>query len=307
MSDITAAFFNGSGRLRSGWRAVVFILLFVFSSVSVNALLLAAGGAALSVFPLSLIVNAASSLVLALILGSLCGKYLEGLPLASIGIPFTRTGLRNLVHGSILGAATLSLAVLIAFAGRGTDHSLTTASTLDLADSIFTSFLIFGVAAAFEEALFRGYVLQTLARSGFAWTAIALTAIFFGMIHIANPGATLLSTTNTILAGVWFGLAYLRTRDLWFVWGLHFMWNWMQGSIFGVEVSGLTALTPYPLLHEIDHGPEWLTGAAYGLEGGVACTLAIIVSILYIILVKPRKALTAEADHARTSADLDLE
>jgi membrane protease YdiL (CAAX protease family) len=45
--------------------------------------------------------------------------------------------------------------------------------------------------------------------------------VFFGVIHLQNPNADVISTTNTILAGVWFGLAYLKTRDLWFVWGLH--------------------------------------------------------------------------------------
>jgi len=141
---------------------------------------------------------------------------------------------------------------------------------------------VFSVAAAFEEVLFRGYLLQTFARSGLAWFAIAATAVIFGAVHSGNPNADLISTANTVLAGFWFGYAYLKTRDLWFVWGVHLMWNWMQGSIFGIEVSGLTAVTEHPILREIDHGPNWLTGGEYGVEAGVACTAAIIMSIILI-------------------------
>jgi hypothetical protein len=140
------------------------------------------------------------------------------------------------------------------------------------------SLLIFGAAAAFEEALFRGYILQTFARSGLAWFAILLTSAFFGAVHLNNPNADYLAAANTTLAGVWFGVAYLKTRDLWFVWGLHLFWNWMQGSVFGIEVSGLTEIVQSSLLKEMDHGPAWLTGENYGIEASVACTIALIVS-----------------------------
>jgi len=71
---------------------------------------------------------------------------------------------------------------------------------------------------------------------------------------------------------------------------LHLMWNWMQGAIFGIEVSGLTAIVHSPLLKESDHGPAWLTGENYGIEASVACTIALIVStiaIYYLPFLKP--------------------
>jgi len=148
--------------------------------------------------------------------------------------------------------------------------------------ALVIALVVFAIGAAWEEVLFRGYILQTFARSGLAWFGILLTSVFFGVIHLQNPNADVVSTTNTILAGVWFGLAYLKTRDLWFVWGLHLMWNWMQGAFFGIEVSGLTNLVSIPLLKEIDSGPVWLTGETYGVEGGIVTTIAIVVSIVVI-------------------------
>ena len=95
---------------------------------------------------------------------------------------------------------------------------------------------------------------------------------------------------NTILAGIWFGVAYLKTRDLWFVWGMHLMWNWMQGAFFGIEVSGMTNLVTTPLLREIDSGPAWLTGDSYGVEGGIVTTIAIVVSTVVIYFLPGLKA-----------------
>jgi hypothetical protein len=144
--------------------------------------------------------------------------------------------------------------------------------------TLLISFAVFFVAAAAEEAIFRGYILQTFARSGLAWFAIILTAALFGAVHLGNPNSGPLSSLNTAIAGIWFGVAYLRTRDLWFVTGLHMMWNWTQGAIFGIEVSGLKEIVSVPLLREIDRGPNWLTGGEYGLEGGIATTLALLIS-----------------------------
>ncbi|MBK7802839.1 MAG: hypothetical protein IPJ55_09265 [Chloracidobacterium sp.] len=67
------------------------------------------------------------------------------------------------------------------------------------------------------------------------------------------------------------------------------MWNFAQGSVFGIEVSGMNDLVTAPVLKEIDSGPLWLTGETYGIEGGIACTIAILASILAIKIVPTGK------------------
>jgi len=171
--------------------------------------------------------------------------------------------------------------IAVGFGGLSFDFNRTNESSAVWL-TLMVSLIIFAAGAAFEEALFRGYILQTFARADLAWLAICLTSLFFAVAHLSNDSVTFLSTANTALAGIWFGIAYLKTRTLWFVFGLHLMWNWFQGAIFGIEVSGITALTTAPLLKEIDAGPVWLTGETYGIEGGVACTIALIVSIALI-------------------------
>jgi len=64
---------------------------------------------------------------------------------------------------------------------------------------------------------------------------------------------------------------------------VHWAWNWALGSLFGLPVSGINDLAPYPLLRGVDLGPAWLTGGSYGIEGGLACTVTLIVSTIFIL------------------------
>ncbi len=283
--DIRPTFFDRTGRIRSGWRFAIFCVGFVCVVVAIGSV----AGALLSLLDRPAIeswagalATALTALTGALLIGWLCGKYLEGLPFRALGASFTDGWLRNLISGILFGAGTLSLAVLIAFSFGGLRFEFNSIDSAALGRSLGISFLIFALGAAWEEALFRGYILQTFARSGLGGLAIVLTAVFFGAIHANNPNVSTLAVINTMLAGVWFGLAYLKTRDLWFVWGMHLMWNWMQGAFFGIEVSGITNLVSAPLLREIDGGPVWLTGETYGVEGGIVTTIALIVSMIVI-------------------------
>ncbi len=279
-------FFNTAGLLRSGWRFAVFTLAFIFTAELFRALIQIALER-LQIAPergtgAYVATNATLAFVPAVVIGWLCLKYLEHLPFKSLGASFSTGWLKHLTFGAALGALTLAFSVLLAFLPGGLRFQLNTAPASMITSSLIVSFVIFAIGAAFEEVFFRGYILQTFARAGYAWLAILLTAAFFAFGHTDNLNAGVISTLNTFLAGIWFGLAYLKTRDLWFVWGLHLMWNWTQGSVFGIEVSGYTMITAEPLLIEIDNGPAWLTGAAYGVEGGIVCTIALLASMLFI-------------------------
>jgi len=296
------AFINEFGRIRSGWRVVIFlipVIVFTISAtVALTAILIALGIDTTAHNALVMALSAFVSLVPAILFGWVCGRLLEGLPFRALGCWFTPGWLKNLLLGAVIGAGTIGVAVLLAGVPGGLSFTFDTANTSKaVGESLVVSLAVFALAAAFEEALFRGYVLQTLNRAGLGWLAIGLTSAFFGLGHLANPAANLISTTNTVLAGIWFGLAYLKTRDLWFPFGIHLMWNWMQGSILGIEVSGLTEISTAPLFNEIDRGPAWLTGEHYGIEASIACTIAILISIVTIYFlpggVGPDKELLA--------------
>lgn len=290
-------FADDSGRLRSGWRFAVFCVAFIGMAMIIGgagfALLYSLSVPLAPSTPAFLIANGLLMLTAALLVGWLCGKYLEGLPFRALGAWFTRGWFRHLILGLVAGALTLSFAVLIAFVFGSLRFEPNPVETPVLLGSLGLSLAIFAAGAAWEEAVFRGYILQTFARSGLAALAIGLTSVFFGAIHATNPNVGTLAVVNTMVAGVWFGIAYLKTRDLWFVWGMHLMWNWMQGAFFGIEVSGITNLVSRPLLREIDHGPAWLTGESYGVEGGIVTTIALISSTV-VIWFMPGKLVNRE-------------
>ncbi len=292
--DINSIFFNQFNRLRSGWRFAIFLAAFIFFATLLGILVNEFIAATVyDPMPVFLAVNA----VVSLVLGWLCGKFLDGVPFRTLGAWLTEYWARHLGLGLLIGALTVGFAVLLAIVFGGLSfRGNPNAARSEILTTFLLSFLIFAVAAAFEESLFRGYMLQTFSRAGIAWLAIALTSIFFGVVHLGNPNAGAISSFNTALAGVWFGIAYLKTRDLWFVWGMHLMWNWVQGAIFGIEVSGLTDITAAPLLLETDRGPVWLTGENYGIEGGIVTTAAILLStaaIHFLPILKPSEEMLA--------------
>jgi uncharacterized protein len=308
LMELRRLWFDNTGTLRSGWRVAIFLLI-VAAFGSAFSFVLRTGSAALGgLRPGSatyFTLNGVVSLVSALSAGWICARFLENLPFRSLGFPFHRRAVADAALGGVWGAAAIAGAVSIAFAFGGLDllwNQL--ARSTDILTTLGTLLIVFAAGAAFEEALFRGYMLQTLNRAGFGWIGIAVTSLLFAMAHNSNPNATWISWANTYIAGVWFALAWLRTRSLWYPLGMHLTWNWLQGPIFGVEVSGLGSLARPSLLLENDRGPLWLTGGDYGIEGGIACTAALLTAIVVLCLVpfpRPKAemlALTSPAKEA---------
>ena len=276
-------FINSVGRLRSGWRLFVFALFFMALLIASDLLVLRLdwrtiprGDQILDVVRRTLMMAGALGA------GYLCSRLLEGLPWRSLGLTFRTAWFRELLIGSAIGVLSLALAVAIATAAGGFTFSFSKSEMiLGVTRSLCGSAVLFIIAALAEEAVFRGYPLQTLSRAGLAWFGAFLTSVPFAMAHLWNPSSGKLPFANTALAGIWLAIAYFRTRSLWFPLGVHWAWNWALGSVFGLPVSGLT-LVSNPLMKATDLGPAWLTGGNYGIEGGAACTIALLCSSLFL-------------------------
>ncbi|HEX8493590.1 MAG TPA: type II CAAX endopeptidase family protein [Pyrinomonadaceae bacterium] len=289
--EFSAIFFNRAGRIRSGWRvlafAVTLVLTIRFLFDLTRVLLLKVVGLPEDVLAASAwgwVLQAAIFLIAATLLGWGYGKLFEDLPARALGWGFHSGWLRDWLKGTLVGGASLLLATLLAASFGGFSFTLNAAAAFPaIGRTLLLSGLIFILAAAAEEAMFRGYPLQTMARSKMAWLAILITSIIFSAGHLDNPNVVRGFTfANTAVAGVWLAVAYLRTRSLWFPLGVHWSWNWMMGAVLGLPVSGINHLTPNPLVRAEAIGPAWLTGGSYGIEGGAACTVALIVSTLFV-------------------------
>lgn len=145
------------------------------------------------------------------------------------------------------------------------------------------------VSGVFEEVLFRGLIQRQLEALLGSWAALGLTSACFGIAHAFNPGASWWSALAIALeAGVLLGGAFLLTRRLWLPIGVHMGWNFAQGWIFSLPVSG--GEPPQGLLVTQRHGPEWLTGGDFGLEASaVAMAVALVAGALLVAVIRRRK------------------
>lgn len=142
--------------------------------------------------------------------------------------------------------------------------------------------------AVLEEVLFRGVLFRLLENIVGTWLALVLSTLLFGMAHLGNPGANWITLSCLGVLSVGLTLAYLVTRRLWMCIGMHWAWNFVQGGIFSLPVSG-TNVWPGVLTAKAE-GPEWATGGAFGIEASVI-TLALItaLSIFFLRIAKQRQ------------------
>lgn len=142
--------------------------------------------------------------------------------------------------------------------------------------------IVAGIApAVFEEIFFRGILFRWIEDFGGSWAALIVTSALFGLAHIVNPGATWFSSFAVAMeAGLLLGGAYMLTRSLWMPIGLHAAWNFTQGFIFDVPVSGIDQ---QGLVQATLSGPKLLSGGAFGLEASVIAV--VIASAAGLLLV----------------------
>lgn len=141
------------------------------------------------------------------------------------------------------------------------------------------------VQGAAEEILMRGWLMPVLGARYRPWAGIIISSAFFAIMHGLNPNLSALALVNLFLYGLFAALYALRAGSLWGICALHTAWNWTQGNVFGLEVSGGVSGGGM-LLNLMEAGPDWFTGGVFGPEGGLAVTLILIVGIAAVFLWK---------------------
>jgi hypothetical protein len=141
--------------------------------------------------------------------------------------------------------------------------------------------------AFMEELLFRGILFRWLEEFAGSWAALIITSALFGAAHLMNPNATPVAAFGiAIEAGVLLGGAYMLTRSLWMPMGLHAAWNFTQGEIFDVPVSGIDE---HGLVQAKLSGPALLSGGGFGLEASLfAMVIATAVGVWMVWLAVKR-------------------
>jgi len=295
-------------RLRLFWRVSLQGLVMVTLLVS-NELLLSRAGAIFN--PQATLSDAAAdSGVISAILGTaayltrgllialsiwLAGRFFDRRQFSDFGFRFSSAWWSDFIFGFVLGAVLMTAIFLLELGAgwvRPTAYLVSQFPQLPFGIALLLPLLIFLSVGFYEELFTRGYLLTNLAEgfsalklnpSSAILAACLISSVFFGYIHSANPDATLLSSINIGLAGIFLATGFLLTGELAIPIGLHISWNFFQGSVFGFPVSGWD-IRIASLIQTQQSGPPLLTGGSFGPEGGLLGTFFSILGIALIII-----------------------
>jgi membrane protease YdiL (CAAX protease family) len=226
----------------------------------------------------TLIAATMASFAAACVANAITVRIYERGQLSALGLGWTPTSSREFLLGLGSGAGGALLVMLLPVVAGAATFQRVPASEHIWASLAFVSVvLLFGAFG--EEMLFHGYAFQLLIRRLGAFATILPAAVIFGLAHLGNPNSNLLGIGNTMLWGVLFGYAYLRTSALWLPIGLHFGWN-VALPLFGANLSGFTMGVTGFALHW-NAGMLW-SGGDYGPEGSLLTTAIVVV--LFVVL-----------------------
>jgi hypothetical protein len=252
-------------RLRSLGLLILFIAIYL-------AMLAAAG----AVVPRQ---NMLTSTLVVLAAAVLAGSFLlvlvERRPWHELGLALRSQTGRELLVGWLLPCAALLIVALALLLSGGLRYQTDSGTWPGWLLGSAQLLLALAIPAAAEEALFRGYPFQKLVAAIGPVFATLLASAGFAWAHRHNPGVGAFALINIFAAGVMLSMAYLRTRSLWFVTAVHLGWNWQMAGPLDLPVSGLE-LFDTPLYEPRDLGTPWLTGGAFGPEGGLAGLVALL-------------------------------
>ncbi len=189
-------------------------------------------------------------------------------------------GAVQLPAGALIGVALMaSVFLILSVMGLGV------LSGGDGLPSLPAAIAAAAVPAVFEELLLRGVLFRIVEEAHGTTIGLVVSAAVFGLLHALNPGATLFSDAAiAVEAGLLLAMAYALTRNLWFAIGIHLGWNFTEGDLIGVPVSGGAA--PHSVFRAVLHGPDLLTGGAFGPEASVITVgVCLIATLAFGLLV----------------------
>jgi len=199
----------------------------------------------------------------------------------------TRNIGKYLLFGLLLGLLIPSLSILVAYL-RGeyiilSISNLTNAFLRDLIISIG-----FGIATAvFEEILIRGVLFRLIEEKLGSYIALIISSLIFGFLHLTNENSSFFAGFAISIIGVLIAVAYMYTRNLWFPIAIHFAWNFAQGDIFGLPVSGDPVSTSI-IVSQLE-GSKWFTGGAWGIEATVQIVVFSLMAGIILLFLGRKK------------------
>jgi len=208
------------------------------------------------------------------------------------GRPFATVGFRSRPSGIGLGATVgfgMFAVVVLAGVATGQTTLVARAPTAALVGGVLLALAGFAVQGSTEEILTRGYLMQATARRWGLVAGVAVQAVLFALLHGLNPGTGPLALLNLVLVAVFLAGWALLEGGLWGVCAWHAVWNWAQGNVWGLLVSGQPITTSLLVTRPTPTASELVTGGGFGPEGGLLVTGVLGAGIAVVAMLWRRR------------------
>ncbi len=267
-----AIFLNKENKIRNGWKILIFFVNFIILLSLLNLALA-------SFLPImDIFISEFIALISVVISTFLMMKFFEVKNLWDVGLRLKPNTIYEITFGLVLGFAMITFVVAINLILGYYRYDLT---LNQIYPQIFEALSFFLIVAFFEEILFRGYPFQRLIDGTNSIIATLIFSIAFSLAHFKNPNINSIALLNIFLAGVWLSASYIKTRSLWLPISLHFSWNFFQGYLYSLPVSGSTLIEPAfnaEILNE-----NIISGGNFGPEGSVITSFVLAIATIFIL------------------------
>ncbi|UUF15711.1 MULTISPECIES: CPBP family intramembrane glutamic endopeptidase [Flavobacterium] len=196
---------------------------------------------------------------------------------------FSTKGLaKNISIGALIGFILQSLTILVIYLNGS--YSVVNINPVSF---ILIPFTIMFTVAIIEEILVRGIIFRIVEEKLGSYISLTISAVLFGVFHLANPHGTLISAICITTAGFLFGAIFMYSRNLWMPIALHFAWNFTQSGIFGAITSGNEKTSS--LLEAKIQGPEFITGGEFGPEGSIQAIIFCAAATIILLVLNHKQ------------------
>lgn len=203
--------------------------------------------------------------------------------------------LKNYLKGALLGTLMI-VAVVLILKVMGVIEINNNIS--NVSPFLFILIIIGWMLQGFEEELVARSVLMNYFAAKYSVMAgIIINSLIFSLLHLPNNAFGILPAINIFLVGILFSLLFYVSDDIFLPAAVHSFWNFAQGNIFGISVSG-TGVSNSTLFKSTLLTNPLMTGGEFGIEGGLICTL--VEGLVVIYLIKKAKEKNDSLGHTHT-------
>jgi len=176
------------------------------------------------------------------------------------------------IKGSAVGLLLIFCSAFLMYLSGNVSFNETNISPVNILGYL----CFFILVAVFEEFTFRSFPLVVFAERYLVQFSILANGLLFGLVHLANPGFSVLAMINITLCGILFSMITLKKKNIWWAVGIHFGWNFSQGNLLGFKVSGIKQSG---LIVSTPKGNSILSGGDFGIEGSIICTIILLIYV----------------------------